>query len=139
MDDEAVFWVEARIDDAASLIVLTGELDLAAVPLVEEQLHRAARPEAGAITIDLSGVTFCDLAGMRVLERARATGAILVGRSDPAVLRLHDLAEHLRPLPHEQDVRPVKKVLRRDTSSGERKTWRHVAPAWTALRGKVRL
>jgi anti-anti-sigma factor len=87
LDDEAVFWVAVRSEDGAR-IDLIGELDLAGAPLVDEQLLRAATSRSGAITIDLSGLTFCDLAGLRALDHARTAGAVLTGRVQDAVRRL---------------------------------------------------
>ena len=98
---EVVFWVEERIEDATPRIVLSGELDLAAVPLVDDRLRRAARLPSGAITIDVSGLTFCDLAGMRALERARAAGAMLTGRPQGAVRRLLAATGNAELLPRE--------------------------------------
>jgi anti-anti-sigma factor len=101
MNDEVVFWADTRSEDAASLIVLIGELDLAAVPLVDEQLRRAASLQSSTITLDVSGLTFCDLAGLRALERARAVGATLSGRPDHAVCRLLDATGRAELLPRE--------------------------------------
>jgi anti-anti-sigma factor len=94
LDDQAVFWIETRSDDAASLIVLTGELDLAAVPLVEDELRRACTLAPSPIIIDISALMFCDLAGLRALESARTSGAILTGRPDRAVRRLLQATGH---------------------------------------------
>lgn len=63
------------------VLTLGGELDLATVPLLQEQLDRAVRGR-GTVVIDLSGLRFIDSSGLRVLVRAegqlRASGGQLV-------------------------------------------------------------
>ena len=63
------------------VLTLGGELDLATVPLLKEQLDRAMRGR-GVVVIDLSGLRFIDSTGLCVLVRAerqlRASGGQLV-------------------------------------------------------------
>ena len=71
-----------RVDHPLAVVLtLGGELDLATVPLLKEQLDRAVRG-SGAVAIDLSGLRFIDSAGLCVLVRAerqlRASGGQLV-------------------------------------------------------------
>ncbi|PZG43287.1 anti-sigma factor antagonist [Spongiactinospora gelatinilytica] len=64
------------------ILFLTGELDLAAVPLVELHAFPARDTEtAHDLVIDLEGITFCDSSGaaalIHVLERTkRAQGSL---------------------------------------------------------------
>jgi anti-sigma B factor antagonist len=64
-------------------LAVEGELDMAGAPALLEEVERfeADRPD-GVIAVDLTGVTFMDVAGMRVLlaaaERARRRGARFV-------------------------------------------------------------
>ena len=77
------------------LLTLGGELDLATVPLLQEQLDRAGRGR-GAVVIDLSGLRFIDSSGLHMLVRAerqlRASGGQLVlVRGPRAVRRVFEL------------------------------------------------
>jgi anti-sigma B factor antagonist len=60
---------------------LRGEVDLAVLPAIEEQLDAAIRESVGAFVIDLTEVTFIDSTGLQALLRARA----LLGREDRAL------------------------------------------------------
>ncbi len=62
-------------------ISLSGELDVAGVPLVEELLARA-RPARG-IVVDCFELRFIDAAGIAVLLRAVVAGATVVGVHGP--------------------------------------------------------
>jgi anti-anti-sigma factor len=78
-------------------IVLTGELDLAAVPSLRSPLRRAG--EAGEdVALELGDVTFIDLTAMRVITEATRTAAsggrtVTLASPSRAVLRLLDLME----------------------------------------------
>jgi anti-sigma B factor antagonist len=52
-----------------SVVTLTGELDLSAIPTIEDRLFRELRSRPG-IVVDLSGVTFIDSSGIAVLIHA---------------------------------------------------------------------
>jgi anti-anti-sigma factor len=58
-----------------------GELDLATAPDVERELHRAERSDAAEIVLDLSGLSFIDSTGIRLVldadARSRADGGRL--------------------------------------------------------------
>ncbi len=47
-----------------TMLTLEGELDIAAVPNLRAAVHEALQRKAGAIVIDLAGVTFLDSAGL---------------------------------------------------------------------------
>jgi anti-sigma B factor antagonist len=57
-------------------ITATGEIDSSSAPVVREQLDTVLDGDATEITLDLSGITFLDSAGLCVLAAAyrRATG-----------------------------------------------------------------
>src|SRR5690242_2524089 len=60
---------------------LTGELDIAAAPVVRDELLCLLRPSASRLVIDLSNVSFADATGLAVLvssaRRARLLGGFL--------------------------------------------------------------
>ena len=56
--------------EADGRIYLVGELDLSTVDTLRERLEAAAGNEPGDIDIDMSGVTFCDSSGLKVLLTA---------------------------------------------------------------------
>lgn len=80
-----------RIPEQASLSVLSrpdcaiarleGELDIATIPALRERLFGVPRPGVRLLIIDLSGVSFCDVAGLAVLigtqRRATARGIVV--------------------------------------------------------------
>jgi anti-anti-sigma factor len=53
--------------EGAVTLTLRGELDLASVPALEERLAAIERGEPKRIVIDLSGLSFIDSSGLRVL------------------------------------------------------------------------
>lgn len=80
---------------------LTGEVDIASVPALREQLLRLLRPGSSRLVIDLSEVSFCDASGLAVLvstgRRARLLGGFLrLAAVSPQVGRVLHLAGLLR-------------------------------------------
>jgi anti-sigma B factor antagonist len=64
------------IDDGLDVAIhVTGEVDMATAGLLEAQLERAVEGCAGAVTVNMAGVTFLDSTGLSVLLRAR--GALI--------------------------------------------------------------
>ncbi len=59
-------------DGEIHTIRLVGELDLATADAVEAELKRVESTDAGAIVLDLSGLTFMDSTGVRLLVHAHA-------------------------------------------------------------------
>ena len=61
---------------------LAGELDLAVVDHVDAALDSALEPGPPRVVVDLAGLTFIDVGGLRVLlaaaDRARAQGRELI-------------------------------------------------------------
>ena len=90
--------------DGYTIATISGDLDIAHVPVLREQLLGVLRPHASRIVIDLSGVTFCDASGLAVLvgveRRARLLGGGLrlaaPARPVATVLRLTGLDLHFQ-------------------------------------------
>ncbi|CAA9486762.1 MAG: hypothetical protein AVDCRST_MAG67-2181 [uncultured Solirubrobacteraceae bacterium] len=62
----------AEREGAVHSICLFGELDLANADAVQDELVRAEAGDADSILLDLSGVTFIDSTGIRLLVSAAA-------------------------------------------------------------------
>jgi anti-sigma B factor antagonist len=69
------FNVEIRDGTQAVVIGVTGELDLASSPALEQELERGAAAQAELVIVDLRNLEFMDSTGLSVLVRAhqRAT------------------------------------------------------------------
>lgn len=92
---------ELRVGSALGqpMVTVKGELDLASAEIVRKTLARAV-PDSRDLTLDLSGVTFIDLAGLnavvdgtRQLAGAGVT-VVVVGMSRP-VIRLIEVLERV--------------------------------------------
>ena len=75
--------LSVRVHDGYAIVAISGDMDIASVPMLREQLLGLLRPHAGRVVIDLSGVTFCDASGLAVLVGASRRADLLGG-----VLRL---------------------------------------------------
>jgi anti-sigma B factor antagonist len=64
------FRVEVHNADAATVISVSGELDLASSPALEEELERVAQSDAQLVVVDLRNLEFMDSTGLSVLVRA---------------------------------------------------------------------
>jgi anti-sigma B factor antagonist len=112
--------------DGYIVAAIGGDLDIACVPALREQLLGLLGPHANRIIAELSGVTFCDASGLAVLIGARRRAWLLGGvlrlaaPAPPvaAVLRLTGLDVHFEIFatvlaaasaparPHAPDVSP---------------------------------
>jgi anti-sigma B factor antagonist len=77
-------------------IVLAGELDVAAADRVQHELERVEASDALSIVVDLSGLTFMDSTGVRLLIQAQArsradSDRLLVLRGPGPVQRVFEL------------------------------------------------
>ncbi len=75
-------------------IGLFGELDLATAGAVQDALVSAEAGDASAIVVDLSGLTFIDSTGMRLLVGAAARSdadRLMLLKGPPAVQRVFQL------------------------------------------------
>jgi anti-anti-sigma factor len=83
-------------DGHVHTIALIGELDLATAPEAEKQLTRA-ESDASSILLDLSGLTFIDSTGIRMIvaadARSRANShSLTLLRGSPAVQRVFEIS-----------------------------------------------
>jgi anti-sigma B factor antagonist len=69
-DSGAVLTVRIRFTPDLPVVRLAGELDLASLHLLADALDSVAATECtgNLVVLDLSGVTFCDVAGLRAVE-----------------------------------------------------------------------
>ena len=80
-------------EEGVITIAVTGELDLATAPLIDDTFHTLNSAQPLHLHLDLSGVNFCDAAGLSAFLTAdrvlRATGGRLtLIRPSPQILRL---------------------------------------------------
>jgi anti-anti-sigma factor len=85
-------------------IALVGELDIANADLVQCELERVEASDVVAIVLDLSGLTFMDSTGVRLMicaaARSRAdSDRLVVLRGQPAVQRVFELCGVVELLP----------------------------------------
>jgi anti-sigma B factor antagonist len=64
------FRLEVRREGQTTLIAVSGELDLASSPALQEELDREAASDADLLIIDLRELDFMDSTGLSVLVRA---------------------------------------------------------------------
>jgi anti-sigma B factor antagonist len=97
------FSVEAHSDGRACFVAISGELDLAAAPSLEEELDRALNSGASVIVLDLASLDFIDSTGLSVIVRAhqqaqesgRELGLVNAAAQVERLLTLTGLAERL--------------------------------------------
>jgi anti-sigma B factor antagonist len=87
-------WVSFSQRGTVDLVRLVGEIDLANAPEIGREIVRHAG-RSGAVLIDLTGVTFLDSAGVRLLDtligdldRLGTPIRLVVGESGPARMTL---------------------------------------------------
>jgi anti-anti-sigma factor len=106
-----LFTIEVRADDAAIVLVLRGELDLAGRPRLRAALEAALSAGHEQIVLELSGLAFIDGSSIGVIEsargRLRARGGTLTLRdAQPQVRRG---IEHCASLSRrDEEVAPVR-------------------------------
>jgi anti-sigma B factor antagonist len=67
--------VEVRDRDRAVVVGVTGELDLASSPALEQELETGAASDAEVVIVDLRALEFMDSTGLSVLVRANERAA----------------------------------------------------------------
>jgi anti-sigma B factor antagonist len=87
--------VRVQPDRARPTLAVDGELDLSSVPLLAQHIDSQIESEPDAVTLDLSGITFMDSSGLRLLielnERAKRDGwslSLIAPQHDSATLVL---------------------------------------------------
>ena len=99
--------LSVRSQNGYTIAAIGGDLDIASVPALREQLREVLGPHANRMVVDLSEVTFCDASGLAVLigirRRAGLHGGVLrlAAPAPPvtAVLRLAGLERHFEIFP----------------------------------------
>jgi anti-sigma B factor antagonist len=69
------FRVEVANKGEAAVISVSGELDLASSPALEEELERASNSGTSLVVVDLRELEFMDSTGLSVLVRAHQRAA----------------------------------------------------------------
>lgn len=90
-------------DGEAVVVRVSGEVDLATAPLLDEQLHDLEESAATCLILDLGGVEFMDSTGLnsiiRAVRNADSNGHQLAFRpGSPQVQRLFELTGVLESL-----------------------------------------
>jgi anti-sigma B factor antagonist len=63
--------VDVTADAAGATLKVDGDLDLASAPLLMDRTIPVLAPGGGELTVDLTGVGFCDSSGITALIRLR--------------------------------------------------------------------
>ena len=108
MGDELEFSVARHREHGAVVVTPVGEVDLATVPQVREEL-RAASGEARRVVLDLRAVTFMDSSGLRLLVEVQRTAeadglTLVVVRGPESLQRLLALSGLEGRIPMADDV-----------------------------------
>lgn len=98
--------------------VVSGEIDPASAPVLERELLRVEHTDAETVTIDLSGVSFMDSAGLHLLSRAdlrsNASGPWLrLAQPSSGVQRLLALVGEETDLPFDPPLAAERSPVRR--------------------------
>jgi anti-sigma B factor antagonist len=84
--------VHTRFLESAATVVISGELDICAVPSLERALREVLDQGADKLVLDLAGVTFIDCASVRALAAAShalpGSRRALIRRPSPMVERV---------------------------------------------------
>ena len=97
------FTVRNELRGGASVVIPTGELDLATAPALEAALGRAFEEGSGRVVLDLRELEFIDSSGLRTLLTARK-------RAEEAGSRFSLIAGH-RGLERTLEIAGVHKVF----------------------------
>jgi anti-sigma B factor antagonist len=95
--DGCGFMVQSERTNCFEHIRVLGEMDLSVIGLVDREVRRAESTDAEGIVLDLEGLEFMDVSGIRLLldasERSRSNGGRLriTRASSPQVQRVLEL------------------------------------------------
>lgn len=99
-----ILHVRTVLLQGTALVSLDGELDLATAPLVTRAVTRILAERPDRLDVDVAGLAFCDVVGLRALSQARraarlhGAGFHLVG--------IHSRLHRILALLHATDVLP---------------------------------
>lgn len=104
--------LETSVADRATVIALSGELDLAGAAALEQELARLEEEAAEAVVLDLRGVAFMDSSGLRLIavssQRAQERGRRLALVPGPEqVMRVFEITRMRERLDFVADPREV--------------------------------
>ena len=95
-------WTEVVHDGSTSTVAVHGEVDVSSAGVVQVAVDEARQAGCSDVVVDLAGVTFMDLSGLRVLHAAATDGISLVVRNPTRLVRrVIDLAGMAELLPVE--------------------------------------
>lgn len=88
--------LETSVAERATVVALTGELDLAGAAALEQELARVEAEAAQVVVLDLRGVEFMDSSGLRLIavtsQRAHEEGRRIALVPGPEqVMRVFDI------------------------------------------------
>ncbi len=112
---ESSFRVDVRSEDETALVVVSGELDLASGPALEQELTGALASPARVVIVDLRALEFIDSTGISILikahQRAQANRRRFVVVKGPSqvqrLLGLTGLEERLTLVDSPEELLPV--------------------------------
>ncbi|WP_354700866.1 Anti-sigma-B factor antagonist [Paraconexibacter sp. AEG42_29] len=98
------FRIETREGQRAFVVAVHGELDLAALPELQEVLDVAERSDVPEIVVDLGGLTFVDSSGVNALIQlhqriALSDQRLTILHGHPRIWRVFELAGLTTTLP----------------------------------------
>jgi anti-anti-sigma factor len=59
--------VETTAEDGSTLIIVSGEIDLANAAVVEDEIRAAVSNQPATVSVDLTDLSYLDSAGIRIL------------------------------------------------------------------------
>jgi anti-sigma B factor antagonist len=103
------FEIESTNDGSNGRVTLTGELDIATVPRVQQAVDAMLAAGVSQITIDLAGVGFVDSSGLRLFivldQRATSEGwTLALTRPTPQALTVFRVSGVEDELPFVEDA-----------------------------------
>lgn len=109
------FRVQVRNENGAPLVAISGELDLASTPALEEELERVSATAPSLVIIDLRELDFMDSTGLSVLIRAHQQsqqsgyrlGIVNGSRQIRRLLTLTGVADRLTIVDRPEDLAQV--------------------------------
>jgi anti-sigma B factor antagonist len=110
------FQVDVRYEGGAPLLAVSGELDLASSPTLEQELQRVTVKSPTLIIIDLRDLEFMDSTGLSVLIRAHQQaqqsgyrlGIVNGSRQIRRLLSLTGVADRLTIVDRPEDLAQVR-------------------------------